>query len=110
MTLRIKLALWVALLLCSCSMQATPMFDVMNNADVQQNDSSKDLSILNSQININSATVRDWISIKGVGPKKAAAIIEYREMIGGFKSIDELMGVRGIGQKALAKMRPMLKL
>lgn len=70
---------------------------------------SKDLSELNTKIDINEATEADWITLKGIGPKRAKAILEYKKQIGGFKTVEDLLGVRGIGQKALAKMRPMLK-
>lgn len=82
---------------------------LMSATDSVETATSEDLSVLNQQIDINKATESEWISIKGVGPKKAKAILEYKTLIGGFKSIDDLLGVRGIGEKALAKMRPMLK-
>ncbi len=76
---------------------------------VQTEPQSRDLAVLNTQIDINSATEQEWVSLKGIGPKRAKAILEYKKQIGGFKSVDDLLGVRGIGQKALSKMRPMLK-
>lgn len=43
--------------------------------------------------------------LKGVGPAKAKAIVEYRTAHGAFKSVDELRKVHGIGDKLLAKIR-----
>jgi competence protein ComEA len=43
--------------------------------------------------------------LKGVGPAKAKAIVEYRTAHGAFKSVDELRKVHGIGEKLLAKIR-----
>lgn len=60
------------------------------------------------RININTATVEQLQSVKGIGPKTAAAIVEYRETHGGFGDVDELIKVRGIGEKKLAKFREVL--
>lgn len=55
-------------------------------------------------VNINTATAENLaVNIKGVGMKKAEAIIAYRQANGPFKSIDELARVKGIGQKTLGK-------
>ncbi|HEX2584732.1 MAG TPA: helix-hairpin-helix domain-containing protein [Steroidobacteraceae bacterium] len=43
--------------------------------------------------------------LKGVGPAKAKAIVDYRTAHGSFKSVDELRKVHGIGEKLLAKIR-----
>lgn len=56
-------------------------------------------------ININTATVEQLQSIKGIGPKTAKAIVAYRNEHGAFKSIDELEQVKGIGEKSLKKIR-----
>ena len=42
-------------------------------------------------------------SLKGIGLKKATAIVEYREAYGSFQSIDELTAVSGIGEKTVEK-------
>jgi len=55
------------------------------------------------KVNINTATVSELQSIKGIGPKTAAAIIAYRDDHGSFKSVDELENVKGIGPKSLDK-------
>jgi len=56
-------------------------------------------------ININTATVEQLQSIKGIGPKTAAAIEKYRGEHGAFKSVDELKNIKGIGEKSLQKIR-----
>ncbi len=57
-------------------------------------------------VNINTATADSLaFNIKGVGKKKAEAIIAYRQANGPFKSIDELLKVKGIGPKILVKNR-----
>lgn len=59
-------------------------------------------------ININQADIVQLQQISGVGPKKAADIVAYRETAGGFKSVDELTKVSGIGEKTLAKIKDQL--
>jgi competence protein ComEA len=73
---------------------------------------SKDKSeVAIGKININTAdaeTIAD--NLKGIGIKKASAIITYREQLGGYKSLDQLLDVKGIGAKTLDKLRDQLVL
>jgi len=52
-----------------------------------------------AKVNINTATVEELKTLKGVGEKKAEAIIEYRKKNGSFQTKEDLMKVRGIGKK-----------
>jgi competence protein ComEA len=56
-------------------------------------------------VNLNSATPEQLETLDGVGPATARKIIEYREQHGGFKSVEELDQVSGIGEKRLAAIR-----
>lgn len=56
-------------------------------------------------ININTATQAEFLTLDGVGVKTAEAIVFYRESMGRFNSIDDLLKVKGIGQKTLDKNR-----
>lgn len=56
------------------------------------------------KINLNTATAEQLQSLDGVGPSTAASIIEYREANGGFSSVDEVINVRGIGDKKAAQL------
>lgn len=58
-----------------------------------------------SKININSASPSELESISGIGPAKAADIIEYREANGGFATISEIQNVKGIGPATFEKMK-----
>lgn len=62
----------------------------------------------NQIININTATQTELIRIKGVGPTKAQAIIQYRQQHGPFKTLDDLQQVNGIGPKTIANNRDIL--
>lgn len=55
-------------------------------------------------INLNKASAEQLSSLPGIGTKKAAQIIEYRELNGDFESVEELQNVKGIGPKMLAKI------
>ena len=63
---------------------------------------------LTGTININTATAADFERLPGIGAKTASRIIEYRQKSGGFKKIEDLMNVRGIGEKAFLKLRPQI--
>ena len=58
-----------------------------------------------AKVNINTATVKELMSLKGIGEKKAESIVKYREEIGSFATIDELKGVKGIGDKIFNKIK-----
>ncbi len=62
-----------------------------------------------TKVDINSADVELLATIPGIGPKTAEAITSYRKDNGKFSSVDDLLNVKGIGEKKLAKMRPFLK-
>jgi len=56
------------------------------------------------KINVNTATQSQLEEINGIGPSTASAIIEYREQNGNFKNVDDLVNVKGIGDKKAAKL------
>ena len=59
-------------------------------------------------VNVNTATVEELVQLPGIGEKRAQAILEARQQRGGFKSVDELLEIRGIGPANLEKLRPHL--
>ncbi|HEO0979235.1 TPA: helix-hairpin-helix domain-containing protein [Streptococcus agalactiae] len=68
-----------------------------NNIATQGNSKGK--------INLNKADLSSLQTISGVGAKRAQDILDYRDSQGGFKTIDDLKNVSGIGEKTLEKLR-----
>jgi len=60
------------------------------------------------KININTATQAELESLPGIGPTYAKRIIEYRTANGGFKSIEQMKNVKGIGDKTYAKFKDLI--
>ncbi|MCK6386099.1 MAG: helix-hairpin-helix domain-containing protein [Zoogloea sp.] len=56
-------------------------------------------------VNLNTATASDLDGIKGIGPSKAKAIIDYRSKNGPFKSVEDLKNVKGFGEKSITKLK-----
>jgi len=59
-------------------------------------------------LDLNRATERDFEALPGIGPRLAERIIEYRQMVGAFHSLDELRNVKGIGKKKFEQVRPLV--
>lgn len=57
-------------------------------------------------IDLNTATAEQLMEVPGIGETIAGRILDYRETVGSFKTVDELLNVSGIGEKTLEKMRP----
>ena len=56
-------------------------------------------------VNINTASPSELEALPGIGPAKAKAIADYRQQHGGFKSVEELKNVKGIGEGIFSKLK-----
>jgi competence protein ComEA len=59
-------------------------------------------------VNLNTASATDLEGLPGIGAKTAARIMEYRQKNGPFKKVEELMNVRGVGEKNFLKLKPQI--
>jgi len=59
-------------------------------------------------LNLNTATVAQLEALPGIGKSTAERIVEYRQKSGGFKKVEDLMNVKGIGEKSFLKLKPLI--
>lgn len=59
-------------------------------------------------INLNTATAAQLEALPGIGPRTAQLIVQHREKNGNFKKVEELMNIKGIGEKSFLKIKPMV--
>lgn len=79
---------------------------VLKNRDVIVLDKKKEIE----KISINTADIKQLMQIPYVGEKTALLIIEYRNRHGCFKTIEEIMEIKGIGPKKFEKMKDYIRL
>ena len=60
------------------------------------------------KVNLNTASINELTALKGIGEKKAQAIVDYREKQGKFTTVDQLADVSGIGPATLEAYRDMI--
>ena len=83
-----------------------PFTDETHTINQQENSSEQSLSTSeqNHKINLNQATITQLMDLPGIGEVKAGAIIQYRQEHGGFRSVEELLQVSGIGRAIYAQV------
>src|SRR5581483_11406720 len=90
----------------------TPPLDAQGRASQPSTPRSSSRSAakppISGTININTASATDLQALPGVGAKTAQRIVEYRQKNGPFKKVEDLMNVRGIGEKNFLKLKPQL--
>ncbi len=89
----------------------SPSIDNTANATVSEKVTKyadSDEPIMNYPLNLNTCTADELMTIDGIGEAKASAIIEYREYIGGYSSVDEIKNIKGIGDALFEKLSPYL--
>lgn len=73
----------------------------------QSNDNTTESSVI-YPLNLNTCTAEDLMTIKGIGEVKASNIIEYREYLGGYTSVEQIKNIKGIGDSTFEKISPYL--
>ena len=61
------------------------------------------------RVDLNAADQPALESLPGIGPRTAELIIEYRNETGGFKKVEELMNIRGIGERTFLRLRELVR-
>jgi competence protein ComEA len=59
-------------------------------------------------LDLNTATAAQLEQLPGIGSRTAQLIVEHRQKNGGFKKVEELMNIKGIGEKSFLKIKPMV--
>ena len=59
-------------------------------------------------VNLNTATAAQLETLPGIGKATAERILEYRQKNGSFKKVEDLMNVRGVGEKSFLKLKPLV--
>lgn len=60
-------------------------------------------------LDLNAANIEDFMALPGIGETLAQRLVEYRKRHGGFRSVEDLRQVRGIGEKRMEQLRPLVK-
>jgi len=69
-----------------------------------------DTPVLTGVVNVNTATVEELQLLPGIGESRAQAMVDERKRRGGFKSLDDLKEVKGIGDASLERLRPFVRI
>ncbi len=64
---------------------------------------------LQGVLNLNQASVEQLVLLPGIGESRARAIVSLRKKLGSFRSVEQLVEVKGIGPAALTKLKPFVK-
>lgn len=77
-----------------------------NNSNGVKN--SDDEVSVSYPLNLNTCTAEELMTISGIGEVKASDIIQYREYLGGYTSVEQIKNIKGIGDKIYEKISPYL--
>jgi len=100
---------FISLKALSCALFITTSLLSINLVSAEPKVTSETIEI-QQVVHLNKSTVDDLVTLKGIGYKKAQAIVAYREQVGAFQSIQDLIKVKGIGEKILIANQGRLKI
>ena len=99
------LVILVAILIAGPSASSAPAAQA---PQAKAGSSSKARATAANPVNLNSASAAQLQTLPGIGASAAQRIVEYRQKNGSFKKIEELMNVKGIGEKSFLKLKPLI--
>lgn len=92
-----------------CALLTSTLFFTVNVISAEPKVATH-VEVIQQNVDLNKSTVDDLVTLKGIGHKKAQAIVAYRQQIGTFKSVSELINVKGIGEKIISDNKDRLKI
>jgi competence protein ComEA len=101
---------WVAAALTAAMVIGAGMMGRVDATDERQTAKPAPAPVATSTtpLDLNAATAADLQKLPGIGPALAARIVEYRQKAGGFKKVEELMNVQGIGEASFLKLKSLV--
>ena len=99
----VRIGLWAGALACAvmCGIGGQAQVDAAGQ-------DAKAPAAAPAPLNLNVATAADLEKLPGVGAAMATRILEYRQKSGGFKKIEELMNIQGIGERNFLRLKPLI--
>ena len=93
----------------SCALLTSTLL-LNGNLAVAETKTGTEAVVKQQVVHLNKSTIDDLLTLKGIGHKKAQAILTYRQQVGDFKSVADLAKVKGIGNKVLIDNKARLKI
>ncbi len=92
----------------AASKAQTQQYQTQKTTISQANTSKEDSDAVIYPLNINTCTEQELTSVDGIGPTRANAIIQYRDYLKGYTSVEQIKNIKGIGDKLYEKIAPYL--